>query len=359
MEPLARPSAPTRQPPPPRQAAPARQLQPPRQARPARRAPVPKNVILRTGALSLIVVLLAAAPIAARAQGAQGFALSPLGPANPLSEQQATPESAAPVQDQAESTAPAQGEQDAQSKALDSTATQWSFQLSYQNMPDYHMDTLDDGSTRAAGSTDYIQVRAVIPVALGSFTILPRITLRHYENAQGQSGIGNTEIFALIIPRAFDWGTGRFGIGPLVTLPGNGNVSRDEWGGGFAAAAVNSSGSWFYGTLFTQSWRSINPTALPPGNTTTNPLGIAPIINYSFGKSGWYVGNGDQVALYDWDSGKFYLPIGVRFGKVLIREQGSWNIYGEYQTSLIYKSYPGPAVKNSYRVNVSYTIPIG
>jgi hypothetical protein len=28
--------------------------------------------------------------------------------------------------------------QDAETKALDSTATQWSFQLAYQTMPDYH-----------------------------------------------------------------------------------------------------------------------------------------------------------------------------------------------------------------------------
>jgi len=54
----------------------------------------------------------------------------------------------------------------------------------------------------------------------------------------------------------------------------------------------------------------------------------------------------------------FYVPIGVRFGKVIVKEKGSWNIYAEYQTSLIYKSYPGPAVENSYRFNVSYTIPV-
>jgi hypothetical protein len=243
------------------------------------------------------------------------------------------------------------------SKALDSTATQWSFQFAYQVMPDYHQDTLDNGETRPVGSTDYIQARIMAPVPLKGFTILPRLTLRHYENAQGQSGLGNTEIFALIIPSAFDWGSGRTGIGPLVTLPGNKDVARDEWGYGFAAAAVNSSGPWYYGLLFTQTWRGIDPTALPPGKSDTNPLGIATILNFQLG-GGWYIGNGDMVALYDWDSDKFYLPIGVRFGKVIVKEKGSWNIYGEYQTSLIYESYPGPAVKNSYRFNVSYTMPM-
>ncbi len=262
--------------------------------------------------------------------------------------------------------APEQEGQDDESKALDSTATQWSFQFAWQNM-DYHDDQLPDGSTRKAGANDYLQLRIVTPIALKSLTILPRLTFRHYEvptfDSEGNqtgtaSGIGNTELFALIIPKSWDWGTGRTGFGPLVTFPGNKDVSRDEWGYGVAGALVNTSGRWFYGLLLTQSWRAINPTALPPGGSDTNPLGIAPFLNFRIG-SGWYVGNGDMVALYDWDSKKFYLPIGVRLGKVFVQEKGSWNLYAEYQTSAIYEDYPGPAVKNSLRLNITYTMPVG
>jgi hypothetical protein len=267
---------------------------------------------------------------------------------------------ASPKTESQETTADAGAEegQDALNKALDSTATQWSFQFAYQVMPDYHQDTLDNGQTRPAGMTDYLQARIVAPIPLKGFTILPRLTLRHYENPQKQSGLGNTELFGLIIPGFMDWGSGRAGAGPLVTFPGNENVARDEWGYGFAAAAVNSSGPWYYGLLFTQTWRSIDPTALPPGKSDTNPLGIASFLNFQLG-GGWYIGNGDMVALYDWDSKKFYLPIGVRFGKVIVKEKGSWNIYGEYQTSLIYKGWLGSAVKNSFRFNVAYTMPVG
>ena len=262
-----------------------------------------------------------------------------------------------PVRAADEDPAPTGG-QDAESKALDSTATQWSFQFAYQNMPDYFDDILDNGQPRRAGADDYLQVRIVAPVPLKKLTILPRLTLRHYENAQGQSGIGNTEIFALMIPKSWDWGTGRAGIGPLVTLPGNENVARDEWGYGFAAAAVNTQGKWYYGLLLTQTWRSIDPTALPAGSSDTNPLGLAPFLNYRIAK-GWYIGNGDMVAQWDWDSNSFYLPIGVRVGKVLLQKKGSWNFYAEYQTSLIYDDWPGVAVKNSYRLNVTYTMPVG
>lgn len=254
--------------------------------------------------------------------------------------------------------ASAQEGQDDVSKALDSTATQWSLQTAYQVMPDYHSDEVSPGVTRSPGATDYLQVRLVAPLVFEKFTMLPRLTLRHYENAQGQSGIGNTELFGLIIPKSWDWGTGRMGIGPLITAPGDKEVARDEWGYGAAAAIVNTKGNWFYGLLFTQSWRAIDPTALPPGTSDTNPLGIAPFLNYQLG-GGWYVGNGDMVAQYDWDSNKFYMPIGVRVGKVNVNPNGSWNFYFEYQTALVYDDWPGSAVKNSYRFNVSYTWPVG
>ena len=263
-----------------------------------------------------------------------------------------------PPEPEAPAAAGAESSDDALNKALDSTATQWSFQGAWQIMPDYYNDTMSNGETRPDGATDYLQLRIVAPLAFEKLTILPRVTLRHYENAQGQAGMGNTEVFGLIIPKSWDWGSGRTGIGPLVTLPGNKNVARDEWGYGFAAAAVNSSGKWFYGLLFTQTWRAVDPTSLPPTSSDTNPLGIAPFLNFQLG-GGFYVGNGDMVARYDWDTKQVYLPIGIRLGKVFVKKKGSWNAYFEYQTSLIYKDWLGSAVKNSYRFNITYTMPIG
>jgi hypothetical protein len=248
-------------------------------------------------------------------------------------------------------------EQDAESKALDSTATQWSYQFAYQQNS-YKRDTLENGQVRPEGLDNYAQVRLVAPMPFESFTLLPRLTLRHYENAQGDSGFGNAELFGLIVPKSWDWGTGRVGLGPLITFPGDKEVAKDEWGYGFAAAVVNTEGNWFYGLLFTQSWRAVDPRALAPGTSDTNPLGIAPFLNYRLGK-GWYVGNGDMVALYDWDSKEFYMPIGVRLGRVLVRDKGSWNFYVEYQTSLVYDDWPGSAIDSAVSVNVTYTMPVG
>ena len=249
--------------------------------------------------------------------------------------------------------------QSRESQAMDATATQWSFQLAYQWMPDYY-DDLVNGEPRRPGLTDYLQLRIVAPIPLKSMTILPRLTIRHYEDVYtGKSGFGNTELFALIIPKITDWGTGRAGIGPLVTAPGSEGVSKDEWGYGFAAAIVNNSGQWFYGLLFTQTWRSIDPNTLPAGESDANPLGIAPFLAYRFGSTGIYLQTGDMVMLYDWNTKGVYLPVGLRFGKVWVLEKASWNAYVEYKTSAIYKDWQGPAYKNSFRINLSYTMPVG
>ena len=249
--------------------------------------------------------------------------------------------------------------QSRESQAMDATATQWSFQLAYQWMPQYY-DDLVDGVPRKPGLDNYAQFRFVAPIPLKGLTILPRLTIRHYEDlTNGKTGFGNTELFALVIPKFTDWGSGRSGIGPLVTFPGNKDVAKDEWGYGLAAAIVNNTGQWFYGLLFTQTFRSVDPETLSPGESDANPLGIAPFLAYRFGTSGMYLQTGDIVALYDWDTKGFYLPIGARFGKVWVWETSSLNVYAEYKTSAVYKNWKGSAVKNSYRLNVSYTIPVG
>ena len=249
-----------------------------------------------------------------------------------------------------------EGGQDRVSQAMDSTATQWSYQFAYQWMPNYFSDTLDNGQTRPAGATDYAQLRIVAPIPKSDkipFTMLPRLTVRHYEDAQGDSGFGQTELFVLGI--VDDWGTGRWGLGPLVNIPGSKKLDADKWGYGLAGAIVNTTGSWFYGALLTQSWRDqFDPTV---GQGDAEPLGIAPFLNYQLG-DGWYIGNGDMVARYDWDSSSFYLPIGVRVGKVVVGEKSSWNFYAEYQTSLIYDDWPGSAVEDSVRLNVTYVVPV-
>ena len=95
-------------------------------------------------------------------------------------------------------------EQDDVSKALDSTATQWSFQFAWQGT-EWKTDEASV-NPRPQGHDNFAQLRVVAPFVFDNFTLLPRLTLRHYENLNtGKSGLGNTELFGLIIPKKWDW----------------------------------------------------------------------------------------------------------------------------------------------------------
>ena len=66
----------------------------------------------------------------------------------------------------------AAGGQDDTTKALDATATQWSFQSAYQSMPDYFADIVD-GQPRRPGLDNYVPLRIVAPTPLEKLTIFP------------------------------------------------------------------------------------------------------------------------------------------------------------------------------------------
>ena len=240
--------------------------------------------------------------------------------------------------------------------AVDPTSAQWAFQFAYQQTPDWHRDTLSNGQTRPEGLDNFFQFRLVAPFVFDTWTLLPRVTIRHYEAPNGESGWGNTEIFGLIMPKSWDWGSGRVGIGPLITLPGDEEVARDEFGYGIAGALVNGSGKWFYGVLVTQTWRAVDRANLPLDQSDTNPLGIAPILTYQLG-GGWYLSNGDMVIQYDWSGGDVYMPLAIRIGKVVPASKGVWNVYFEYKTALIYENWQGAAEENTFRVNITRQIP--
>ena len=72
----------------------------------------------------------------------------------------------------------------------------------------------------------------------------------------------------------------------------------------------------------------------------------------------WYLGNGDMVIRYNWQERAWIVPLGLRIGKLFVREKDAFNVYLEYQTSVIYKDWPGSAPSNTLRVNVGYTIPV-
>ena len=241
-------------------------------------------------------------------------------------------------------------EQSRESAAVDPTASQWSLQFAYEGFFDYK-----EIETRGEGNNGFFQFRFVAPLpADESFplTLLPRLTLRLVQNSNDNFGFGQSDLFVLGIMN--QWATGRWGIGPQVNFPSQGGFGNTNWGYGLAGVVTQRalSDKLFLALLLQQTWS--NNSA---GETKASALGINTIIVYQLG-NGWYIGNGDFVIKYDWDSGSFSVPFGVRLGKAFISPNGTWNTYIEYASSLIYESFPGPVPGYSFRLNIQYQIPV-
>ncbi len=257
-------------------------------------------------------------------------------------------------------------EQSRESAALDNTAAAWSFQLAGQAMPDYRQDTLASGEIRPEGNKGYAQFRMVAPVKVAGVSVLPRLTMRYSQNKDGEWGFSPTDLFALILP--FDWGTGRAGFGPDIVIPGSSRVGSSEWSYGLAGAVIQRffNDKMIVGLLVQQLWgqRTVVDLGQPVPivteeiETGAHPLIINPFVTAQLGK-GWYLSTNDMVAQYSWEFGGWKVPLGLRFGYVLVNPSNSWNFYVEYATEFATDDWPGAAARNKYRANVSYSVPVG
>ena len=241
-------------------------------------------------------------------------------------------------------------DQSRESAAVDPTASQWSFQLAGEKFFDYK-----DTEVRGEGQKGFGQFRLVAPITKSEsmpLTLLPRLTLRYVNNAQDDWGFGQSDIFVLGILN--QWASGRWGIGPQLNFPSQEGFGNSNWGLGLAAAVTQRAlnDDLFLALLLQQTWSTGDDNI-----NRASSLAINAIVVYQLGK-GWYVGNGDYLIRYNWQSKSFFVPFGVRLGKAFINPDATWNAYLEYASSVYYEDFPGPIAGHSVRVNVQYQIPV-
>jgi hypothetical protein len=243
-------------------------------------------------------------------------------------------------------------EQSRESMAVDATAAQWSYQFAYEGFFDY-----DTSKGRPEGNQGFVQFRLVAPIAKSEsmpVTLLPRLTLRLVQNANGDTGFGSSDLFALAILN--EWATGRWGIGPQINFPAaSKDFGNTNWGFGLAGAVTQREldDDLYLALLLQQTWANNEA-----GETKASPLGINAIVVYQLG-DGWYIGNGDFVISYDWDNSAFRIPFGLRLGKAIITAGTTWNFYAEYATGLYYDDWRGSVPGHALRVNAQFQIPVG
>ncbi|MGF1466696.1 MAG: hypothetical protein ACFCGT_11235 [Sandaracinaceae bacterium] len=260
--------------------------------------------------------------------------------------------------------APADYGQSRESMAVDTTASQWSFQFAFQGFPEYREGTLDDGTQRPEGRRNFSQLRIVAPIVLPRVTVLPRLTVRLAESATGSLGLNPTDLFALVIPRAFEWSSGRAGFGPNILFP-SASFASGTPASAFGPSVVQLG---LAGAIIQRAWndrivmgllvqQAFGPTAadnsIQPGPIVINPFFTLQIWN------GIYVSTNDLQMQINWQTGGIKAPIGGRLGYAWVLPSVTFNFYGEYGTEVGSSSWRGSLAEHYYRLNVTFQIPVG
>jgi hypothetical protein len=275
----------------------------------------------------------------------------------PALAQEAEEETGQPTEAAGKKSTDSLGGQSLESAANDATASMWTFQLSMEGRT-WITDEGPNGQPRPEGNRDQFMLRFVAPVPLGkNLKVINRFTMRNNEAADKSSGAGDAEYFALFVP--FEWSTGRWGIGPQVNFPAESSkFGSEKWRYGFATAWLERVGDKVLtGVLVQQIWGKTD--ASDPDRQVAQPITIQPVFNYSL-KNGYYVNIGETAFSYNWDANAWLIPLGFRFGKVFINQDGStWNLYGEIRKTVYYgDSWPGSVMDTAVRVNLSYAFPM-
>jgi hypothetical protein len=222
---------------------------------------------------------------------------------------------------------------------------------------DWYDDEIAPGQTRPPGSDNAFNTRLVIPMAKGKWgspwPIINRFSFSNVEQVGGTSGSGNAEFITLFIPKA--WATGKIGIGPALNLPADEKqFGTDVWRYGFSGVFLENSleGRLMWGVLMRQVWGKTDPRN---NKVIASALALQPIVVYQL-NDGWYVSNGESPIAYHWQKNEWLVPLGIRLGKTIRDKRGgTWNMYGEYRTNVIYKDWPGSAASDIIRISASYT----
>lgn len=162
--------------------------------------------------------------------------------------------------------------------------------------------------------------RAALPNKVGGHPQLTRMTIPYQTalNSTGDkvTGFGDISIFDIFLMGSKELQTG---IGPLVVLP---TASEDETGAGKwqlgAAGILIGPQPWgLLGSLITYQ----HDIAGDEDRATQNIFTLQPLAIYNIPK-GYYL-RSTGTWFFNWETGDYYIPIGVGFGKVWKLESGT------------------------------------
>ena len=105
-----------------------------------------------------------------------------------------------------------------------------------------------------------------------------------------------------------DWGTGRFGLGPVINFPADDKqFGADVWRFGFGSVVIQNSleGKLLWGILVQQVW---GQTKANSDSVYASPIAIQPFMTYSINDN-WYIGNGESPWAFNWQQNQWLIPL--------------------------------------------------
>jgi hypothetical protein len=173
--------------------------------------------------------------------------------------------------------------------------TSWLMDIRFRQLWNWPVEATDP-------DTQTLEFRPTIPFVVWDHVNLLRVTVPYNLEGADGAGLGDVQIFDLIV---FEETWGRWGIGPSVRLTPNSGSDGDTFRAGPAAGAVTKNEHWTVGFL-TQNF-------LSDGASESR---LQPILAYKFDDM-WSVSIGESEFRYDWNDAMWtQIPLGVQVDRI-------------------------------------------
>jgi len=210
-------------------------------------------------------------------------------------------------------------------RATDPTAIMWQLQLE-----DYWSPKM----SKVNYKENVFRYRAVIPLqgkVKNSWDHLIRLTITTNRYSGVPLGLGDIELFDMIIPKRYAWGA--WSLGPLMSIP---TASDQAYGSGVfslgLAAGISFNNRkmkrWQIDILF-EYLKSLIENS---NSNNINLISVQPSITYHLNK-GFYIET-EPVITYSFKNKSIGVPFNLRFGKVIFIRNKKYNAYIEPETTI-------------------------
>ncbi len=204
-------------------------------------------------------------------------------------------------------------------------------------------------------TSNSFNLRGAMPHLMGGLPQIARMTIP-YQTVPGPdgdqvSGLGDINLFDIFLLKGIE--SVEFGVGPYFVFP---TASEDETGAGKwqvgASAMVMSPHPWgLIGGLLTYQ----HDVAGDEDRATQNIATLQPFVIYNLPSAVYLRSTG--IWFFNWETGDYYIPIGVGVGKVWKLESGTtMNLFAEPQWTVAHEGLGVPNYQTFVGLNFQFPI---